>query len=141
MSRGSTRSRKLGLLSRSGLTSRTSTCAGGDLGVDLVPVVGVGRVHGAGLDAGPAGRLDLVAHQRDQRGNDHRRPGPAGPQQGGGGEVDRRLAPPGALHDQGPAPVADQSLDSAPLILAQPGARPGQRAQGLLGLLPQLGLG
>ena len=115
--------------------------AGGDLGVDLVPVVGVGGVHGAGLDAGPLGGLDLVAHQRDQRGHDHRGPGAAGPQQGGGGEVDRRLAPPGALHDQGPAPVADQRPDGAPLVLAQPGARPGQRAQGLLGLLPQLGLG
>ena len=37
------------------------------LGVDLVPLVGVRGVHGAGADARPASRVDLVAHQREQR--------------------------------------------------------------------------
>lgn len=41
-------------------------------------------------------------------------------------EVHRGLAPPRALHDQGPAPLGDQRLDRPPLILAQPG-----RARGI----------
>ncbi len=47
--------------------------------------------------------------------------GPAPPvaQQGGGDEVDRRLAPPGALHDERPAPVDSERLDRRPLVLAQ----------------------
>ena len=113
----------------------------GDLRVDLVPVRHVGRVHGPGLQPGPGRRLDLVAHQREQRGDDDGRPHVPGPEQRGRDEVHGRLAPAGALHDQGPAPVAGQRLDRGPLILAELGGRPGQRAQAALRLLAQGGLG
>ena len=46
-------------------------------------------------------------------------PAPREPQQRGRGEVDRRLAPAGALHDQRPAAVLDQGADRCPLVLAQ----------------------
>ena len=49
--------------------------AGADLGGDLAPLVEVGRVDRAGADAGPGGRLDLVAHQREQRRHDDGRAG------------------------------------------------------------------
>ena len=81
--------------------------AGLDRGVGALPVRGVGRVDGDRADAGPLRGVDLVAHQRQQRRDDHRRAGPGRPQQRGGHEVDRRLAPAGALHDQRPgAPLA-----------------------------------
>ena len=50
--------------------------AAADLGGDLLPLVEVGRVDRAGVDAGPGGRLDLVAHQREQRRDDHGRARP-----------------------------------------------------------------
>ena len=46
--------------------------ARGDLRLDGVPLLEVGRVDRPGGDAGPGGRLDLVAHQREQRRDDHR---------------------------------------------------------------------
>ena len=61
-------------------------------------------------------------------------PAPRPAQQGGGDEVDRRLAPAGALDDEGPAPVDDQRLDRRPLVVAEPGVVvPHERAQVLLG--------
>ena len=48
-------------------------------------------------------------------------PAPCGAQQQRGDEVDRRLAPAGALHDQRPAPVDGQRLDRRPLVVAQRG--------------------
>src|ERR1700745_1286902 len=78
--------------------------ARGHLGVQRLPLRGVSRVDGARQDAGPLRRLDLVAHQREQRGHDHGRPGTAGAQQRGGDEVDRGLAPAGPLHPQRPSP-------------------------------------
>ena len=56
-------------------------------------------------------------------------PAPCGAQQRGGDEVDRRLAPAGALHDQRPAPVDDQRLDRRPLVVAQRGRRRGRPAR------------
>ncbi len=38
-----------------------------DLRIDVVPLLRVGGVDRAGVDPGPARRLDLVAHQREQR--------------------------------------------------------------------------
>ena len=109
--------------------------ARGDLRVDAVPVADVGRVHRAGLQAGPGRRLDLVAHEGQQRRDDDGRPHAAGPQQRCGDEVDRRLSPAGALHDQRPAALGDERLDGGPLILAEPGRRPGQGAQAALRVL------
>ena len=113
--------------------------AGGDLRLDAGPVLGVGRVDGDRADAGPLGGVDLVAHQREQRRDDHGRPGALRAQQRGGHEVDRRLAPAGALHDQRPAPVDDQRLDRGPLVLAQLGVVPAdQRAEVPLGGGPRV---
>ncbi len=56
--------------------------AGCDPCLDRRPVLDVGGVDGGGLDAGPLGRLDLVAHQRQQRRDDHGRPGAQRAQQG-----------------------------------------------------------
>ncbi len=74
-SRGSTSSRKPGLLSRSGLTSSTSTSPALICVVDRLPVLDVGRVDRDRPDAGALGRGDLVAHQGEQRRDDHGRAG------------------------------------------------------------------
>ena len=47
--------------------------AGADLVVDRLPLLHVGGVDRHGPDARSLGRGDLVAHQRQQRGDDHRR--------------------------------------------------------------------
>jgi hypothetical protein len=72
--------------------------AGMDLGHDRVPVLQIGRVDRAGVHAGPRRRIDLVAHQREQRRDDDRRAGTARSQQRGCDEVDGRLPPSGPLH-------------------------------------------
>ena len=110
---------------------------GVDLVVDRLPLVDVGGVDRHRPDAGTLGRGDLVAHQREQRADDHRRPGAGLAQQLGGHEVDGRLAPPGALHDQR-APVVDgQRLDGRPLVLAESRVvAPDQRTQVPLRGLP-----
>ena len=95
--------------------------AGTDLVLDRLPLVDVGRVDGHRADAGALGRGDLVAHQREQRADDDRRAGALLAQQLGGHEVDRRLAPPGALHDQRATVVDRERLDGRPLVLAQHG--------------------
>ncbi len=107
--------------------------AGLDRGVGALPVRGVGRVDRGRVDPGPPRGVDLVAHQRQQRRDDHRRARPGRPQQRGGHEVHRRLAPPGALHDQRPRPALHQRVDGRPLVVPQPGARAGQLGQHGLG--------
>ena len=102
-SRGSTSSRKPGLFSRSGLTRSTSTSPAAIDVLDRLPLLDVGGVDGDRADAGALGGRDLVAHQGQQRGDDHGRPGALGAQQQRGHEVDRRLAPAGPLHHQAPA--------------------------------------
>ena len=109
--------------------------AGAQRLLDGLPLLGVRRVDGVGRDAGARRRLDLVAHQGQQRRHDQRRPGALGPQQPGGHEVDRRLAPPGALHDERPAAVGDERLDRRPLVVAQRHVvAPDERPQDLLGV-------
>ncbi len=110
---------------------------GRDLGIHLIPVADVGRVDCAGPDASPAGRVDLVAHEREQRGDDHRRPGAAGSQQRGRGEVDGRLAPAGPLDDQRANVVGYERPDGRPLVLAEACGRASQCAQPSLGLLAE----
>ncbi len=97
-----------------------------DTGVDLLPVLHVARVDGHRSDPGPRGGGDLVAHQREQRTDDDRRSGAGRPQQRGRDEVDRRLAPAGALHDQRSAAAGHQRLDRRPLVLAQDGRVTGE---------------
>ena len=92
---------------------------GGDCLMDGLPLLEIGRVDRDGADAGPLGGLDLVAHQGQQRRDDHRRAGTLGAEQKRRHEVDRRLAPSGALHDEGPTLVDCQRLDRGPLVVAQ----------------------
>jgi hypothetical protein len=108
-----------------------------DLGEDLVPVAGVGRVDRAGADARPLGRLDLVAHQRQQRRDDHGRAGAALAEQPGRHEVHGGLAPARPLDDQGPAPLDDEGGDRRPLVVAEPRVLAGEGPQASLGLVPQ----
>lgn len=96
-----------------------------DLGLDPLPFLGIGGVDGARADPGPGRGLDLVAHEREQRGDDHGGAGAARAQQRGRDEVHRGLAPARALHDQGPPLVRDEGLDRPPLVLAQPGGSRG----------------
>ena len=110
---------------------------GRERGPHLVPVLGVGRVHRHGADAGSLGRRDLVSHQRQERADDDGRPGPFRPAQRGRHEVDRRLAPPGALHDEHPGPVGHEGGDRLELTVAEVGVvapdEPAQRGAGRLG--------
>ena len=89
--------------------------------LDRDPVLGVGRVDRHRPDPGPLRRRDLVAHQREQRGDDHGRPETGLTEQQRRHEVDRRLPPPGLLHDQRPATIDGQRRDRRPLVLAQGG--------------------
>ena len=57
---------------------------GADLGLDLLPLGAVGRVHGDGPDAGALGGGDLIAHEGQQRGDDDRRTGAVCPLAGAG---------------------------------------------------------
>ena len=99
---------------------------------DLVPLGHVGRVDGGRPHPGPCRGLDLVTHQRQQRRDDHRRTGAQFAQQACRDEIDGRLAPAGALHDQRTTPIRDQRLDGRPLVLAQPRARTGEGGQQLI---------
>ena len=120
------------------MQSRSSS-PGGDLLLDGVPVVEVGAVDGGRAHAQALGCGHLVAHE-GQEGRHHQRgPGAGLPAQLGGDEVDGRLPEPGALHHQGPSPVAGGHLDGGQLLGAQPGVRPGQGLQQLLGPLGERG--
>ena len=115
---------------------------GADGVLDGLPVLDVGGVDGDGTDAGALGGGDLVAHQRQQRGDDHGRAGTGLAQQQGGDEVDGRLAPAGALHDQRATPTDSQRLDRGPLVVAQDGVVAAhQGAQVRLGLCSYVGRG
>ena len=112
--------------------------AGGDLRVHLLPLRHVRGVDGHGLDPCARGRGDLVAHEGQQRRDDHGGPGSARAQQRRRHEVDGRLAPPRALHHERAAPERDERLDGRPLVLAQDGVVAAhERPQRLLGLLAQ----
>ena len=122
-------SRKSGLFKRSGLTSRTSRSPARTRWCISSQSVTLLELMVAALHAGPLGGGHLVAHQRQQRRHDDRRPAPRGAQQLGGDEVHRRLAPAGALHDERPPALHDQRLDRGPLVVAQsaPAVRPAAR--------------
>ena len=78
----------------------------------------------------PAGRVDLVAHQRQQRRDQQRRAGALRTQEMGGEEVDGALAPPGALHHEHPPAVVDERRDRFALSVTEVGVGPpGQRAE------------
>lgn len=111
------------------------------LGLDGVPLLGIGRVDRAGGDPGPGRGRYLVAHQCEQRRDDHRRAAALRPQQRGRDEIHGGLAPAGPLDDQRSAPVRDQCLDGPPLVLAQPGSVggvPDESGQYGIGRSPEL---
>ena len=112
-----------------------------DLGVYLLPVLEVGGVDGARVDAGPRRGVDLVAHQREQRGDDDGRPGPRRAQQRGRDEVDRGLAPAGALHHERAPLLRDEGADRCPLVVPQPRMVARERPQVPLCLVPQFPVG
>ena len=96
----------------------------------LGPVVAVGAVDRGGLDPERLGRLELVAHQRDQRGDEDRRAGAGLAQHRGGDEVDGALAPAGPLHAEDAAAALDDLLDRLELAVAEVGVlAPGQAAE------------
>ncbi len=85
--------------------------AGGDPRRHVVPLGDVGRVDGLGVDARPTRGVHLVAHQRQQRRDDHRGARALLAQQGGRDEVHRGLAPPGALdHERTRRPTTSASI-------------------------------
>ena len=86
---------------------------------DLFPVGDVRRVDGGGPHPGAPGGLHLVAHQRQQRGDDQRGTGARSALQQRGYEVDRRFSPAGALHHQGPPAMDDECLDGLVLPVAE----------------------
>lgn len=93
--------------------------ARGHLLLDGLPLLRVRRVDRAGTDTGTGRRLHLVAHQREERGDDHRGTASGLAQQGRRHEVHRGLAPPGPLHHQRPSLVRDERLDGPPLVRPQ----------------------
>ncbi len=137
-SRGSTSSRKPGLLSRSGETSRTSTSPAAIRSCTASHSVTLDElIVSARMPARWAASTWLRMRASSGR-DDDRRAGTRGAQQRGRDEVDRRLAPPGALHDERAAVVGDQRLDGHPLVVAQPGVRVSHEGdEGRLGGGPQ----
>ena len=108
-----------------------------DVGVDRLPLLDVAGVDRHGTGAGAPGGSDLVAHQRQQRADDDRRARAAGAQERGGDEVDGRLAPAGALDNEGPPAVLDEGADGGPLVPTKARVVPGERPQVCLGLVLQ----
>ncbi len=85
---------------------------------DVVPLFPVVAVDGGGADPTAFARGDLVAHQGEERRDDHRRSGAAVAQEPGGDEIHRALPPAGALDHEHPGPVEDERRDR--LELARP---------------------
>jgi hypothetical protein len=96
---------------------------------NLRPCVAIRRVDRVRPDPEPLRRRDLVAHERQQRRDDERRPRPALAQEGGRDEVQRRLAPARPLHAQHPRPLLDEIGDRLELVLAEGGAGAGERLE------------
>jgi hypothetical protein len=67
----------------------------------------------------PKRRVDLIAHERQQRRDDDGGACSPVPQQAGGDEVDRALAPAGALHDQEAAALFNHGPDGFQLAVAE----------------------
>src|SRR5690606_32298278 len=126
---------ELGVVEAFGADQQHVDGALGDRGVGALPLLGVGAVDGVSADSGAFGGGDLVAHQRQQRGDDDGGPGSRGAAQRGGHEVDRGLAPSGALHHEDAPVPGGEGVDGPPLVLAQAGVGSGEGAQvGLRGV-------
>ena len=103
-----------------------------DVGGELVDRRRRRAVHRHRAQPEPGRGVDLVAHQREQRRDEQRRPEPGVAQQPRGEEVDRALAPSGALDDEDTGPVADERLDRFTLMWSELRVgSPGQPTQGV----------
>ena len=131
-----------GLASRSGEISSRSTSSRRSASFELADRRVRGAVDRLAPQPEPAGGLDLVAHQRQQRRDQQRRPEPLLAQQVGGQEVDGALAPPRALHHEHPRPIVDERLDRLALPVAELGVgAPGQPPESVeqVGRVPPCG--
>jgi hypothetical protein len=81
--------------------------------------MGIGGVDGDCADPRPGCCGHLVAHQREQGGDEDSRTGAALPEEQGRHEVHGRLAPPRALHDEGTSAVVDERLDRFELAIVE----------------------
>ena len=107
---------------------------GGEPVADVVPLIAVRAVDRVRPQPEPLGGGDLVAHQREQRADDQRRAGARLPQQRGGDEVHRGLAPAGPLHAQHAGSVDDHVADRLELVRAELRVRiVGQNSQPIQG--------
>ena len=127
-SRSSTRRPKPGLASRSGDTSSTSRSPSASSASIADHSSTFEEFERRRAQPGPLRRRDLVAHEREQRRHDERRPGALGPADRGGRPVDRRLAPPGrwTTSTRGPIPPAPPA-PSAPSASSDCRCRPARR--------------
>ncbi len=97
---------------------------GGQREAHLGPVERIGGVHRHGPDAGASRRRNLVAHERQQRRDDDGRAGTGCAQQRRRHEVDSRLAPPGALHDEHALTVSNKRAHRLQLPFVEVGIGP-----------------
>jgi hypothetical protein len=107
---------------------------GVELLADGIPVVAVRRVDRHRADAEPPGGGDLVAHEREERADEERRARALTPQQRGGEEVHRALAPAGALHAEDAAAIGHQVADGLELVFSERRLRSRELAQERQGL-------
>ena len=112
-----------GLFSRSGETSSTSTssaasrCSSSSHSCALVELIATARTP-ARSAAATWSRIRASSGETSTVG-----PAPRCAQEHRRDEVDRRLAPPGALHDEGAAVVVDERLDGLELAVVELGGR------------------
>ena len=109
----------------------------GDRVEDHIPVGDVGRVDRRSAQPALGCRGHLVAHQREQRRHDQRRPLACRTQCRGRAPIDGGLAPAGGLHDEHPRLLLDQRCHRGGLVVARARVRPRHRGEDLA----QVGVG
>ncbi len=112
---------KAGLLSLSGETSRTSTSSRSSCPSTSVHSCALVELIATARTPARSAARDLIAHERQQRRHEHGRPRTLTPQQQRRDEIDRRLAPAGALHHQRAAAPFDERLDRLVLAVVEVG--------------------
>jgi hypothetical protein len=101
---------------------------------DRLPVIAVLAVDRVCAHPGSFRHLDLVAHQGEQRRHEDRGTGAVVAEQPGGDEIDSRLPPPGALHEQDPPALRDDGVDRLALSGAERRLRARDQAEELEGV-------
>ncbi len=104
----------------------------------ISPLVRVRRVDRDRTHTRSLCRGDLVAHERQKGRDQHGGPRAAPAKEQGRDEVDRRLPPPGALHDERPAVIVDEGMNGLELAVVEVGVvAPDQGAQHIECLCPR----